>query len=43
MEQKISMPFQLFSLPKLMGFNYKIDYKRGLENIVANVLSKLKG
>lgn len=27
--QKVSTPFQQFWLPKLMGFNYKIQYKFG--------------
>jgi len=43
MEQKISKPFQQFWLLKLMGFDYKIHYKSGIENKVADALSRVPG
>jgi len=41
--QKISTPFQQFWLSKLMGFQYEIQYRRGVENIAADALSRVQG
>lgn len=40
LQQKISTPFQQFRLSKLMGFDYEIVYKSGVENLVAHTLSR---
>ncbi|GJV76333.1 putative mitochondrial protein, partial [Tanacetum coccineum] len=40
MEQRLSTPFQIKWLPKLLGYDYEILYKKGSENIVANALSR---
>ena len=41
LEQKITTPFQQFWLSKLMGFDYTILYKSGVENVVADALSRV--
>jgi len=41
LEQKISTPFQQFWLSKLMGFDYTIHYKSGVQNVVADSLSRV--
>lgn len=38
MEQKLSTPLQHNYLAKLMGFTYKIEYKKGKENGAADTL-----
>lgn len=43
MEQKISTPFQQFWLSKLLGYDYEIQYKKGVDNVVANALSRVQG
>lgn len=43
LQQKISTPFQKFWLSKLMGFDYEIQYKKGVENSAANALSRVQG
>ncbi|GJX04160.1 putative mitochondrial protein [Tanacetum coccineum] len=40
MEQRLSTPFQIKWLPKLLGYDYEILYKKGSENIVADALSR---
>ncbi|GJZ08219.1 retrovirus-related pol polyprotein from transposon 17.6 [Tanacetum coccineum] len=40
MEQRLTTPFQIKWLPKLLGYDYKIVYKKGSENIMANALSR---
>lgn len=40
LEQKLSIPLQHKYLPKLMRFNYTIEYKKGLENKAADALSR---
>jgi len=41
LEQKISTPFQQFWLSKLMGFDYSIQYKSGVQNMAADNLSRV--
>lgn len=43
LQQRISTPFQVFWLSKLMGFDYEIQYKGGSENIAADALSRVQG
>ena len=43
LEQKISTPFQQFWLSKLIKFAYEIQYKSGVQNIVAYALSRVSG
>ena len=38
--QKLTTPFQMKWLPKLLGFDYEIVYKKGSENVVADALSR---
>lgn len=40
LEQKLSTPSQFGWLTKLMGMNYKIQYKKGSDNSVADALSR---
>lgn len=41
LEQKISTPVQHKYLTKLLGFDYRIEYKKGVENRVADALSRV--
>ena len=43
LEQKLTTTFQSKWLPKLMGYDYEIQYKQGKENLVADGLSRLLG
>ncbi|KAJ0601569.1 putative nucleotidyltransferase, Ribonuclease H [Helianthus annuus] len=43
MEQKLTTPLQHVWLSKLMGFDYEIVYKKGVENKVADALSRVQG
>ena len=43
LQQRISTPFQQFWLSKLMGFDYEIQYKGGVDNKVADALSRVQG
>ncbi|XP_074327831.1 uncharacterized protein LOC141665748 [Apium graveolens] len=43
LQQRISTPFQHFWLSKLMGFDYEIQYKGGVDNKVADALSRVQG
>ena len=40
LNQKLTTPFQMKWLLKLLGFDYKIVYKKGSENMVADALSR---
>ncbi|GJQ95827.1 putative mitochondrial protein [Tanacetum coccineum] len=39
---RITIPFQFKWLPKLLGFNYEIEYKKDRKNIVADALSRIQ-
>ncbi|GJT31374.1 hypothetical protein Tco_0911649 [Tanacetum coccineum] len=39
---RITTPLQSKWLPKLLSFDYEIDYKKGKENVVANALSRVQ-
>ena len=41
LERKISSPEQQKWVTKLLGFDYKITYKKGKENVLADALSQL--
>nr|GFA57768.1 hypothetical protein [Tanacetum cinerariifolium] len=41
LEQRITTPAQMKWLPKLMGFDYEIVYKKGIENGAAYALSRV--
>nr|GEX95434.1 reverse transcriptase [Tanacetum cinerariifolium] len=43
LDQRISTPTQMKWLPKLMGFDYEIEYKRGKDNVVDDALSRIQG
>ncbi|GJY88666.1 retrotransposable element Tf2 [Tanacetum coccineum] len=42
LDQRITTPFQSKWLPKLLGFDYEIDYKQRKENIVVDALSRIQ-
>ncbi|GJR22850.1 retrotransposon-related protein [Tanacetum coccineum] len=42
LNQRITTPFQAKWLPKLIGFDYEIDYKKGKDNVVADALSRVQ-
>nr|GEW87856.1 hypothetical protein [Tanacetum cinerariifolium] len=41
LNQKLTTLFQFKWLPKLLGYDYKTVYKKGSENVVADVLSRM--
>ncbi|GJR88425.1 retrotransposable element Tf2 [Tanacetum coccineum] len=43
LDQRLTTPFQAKWLPKLLGFDYEISYKKGSGNIVADALSRVEG
>lgn len=43
LKQKISTPFHQFWLSKLIGYDYEIVYKSGVENVVADSFSRKEG
>nr|GEZ07645.1 retrovirus-related Pol polyprotein from transposon 17.6 [Tanacetum cinerariifolium] len=42
MDQRITTLFQSKWLPKLLGFDYEIEYKKGKDNVVADALSRIQ-
>ena len=42
LDQRITTPTQMKWLPKLMGYDYEILYKKGSENVVADALSRVQ-
>ncbi|GJR12483.1 transposon ty3-I gag-pol polyprotein [Tanacetum coccineum] len=40
LDQKITTPAQMKWLPKLMGFDYEVVYKKGKDNVAADALSR---
>ncbi|CAA7028426.1 unnamed protein product [Microthlaspi erraticum] len=43
LEQRLNTPIQQQWLPKLLEFDYEIQYKEGKENLVADALSRVEG
>lgn len=43
LEQRLNTPIQQQWLPKLLKFDYEIQYKEGKENLVADALSRVEG
>jgi len=41
LEQRLTMPSQARWLPKIMGFDYTIQYRKGKENQGADALSRV--
>nr|GEV30086.1 reverse transcriptase [Tanacetum cinerariifolium] len=41
LDQRITTPFPSKWLPRLLGFDYEIEFKKGKENVVADALSKV--
>lgn len=42
LEQRITTPAQARWLPKLLGYDYRVEYKRGTNNQAAESLSRVK-
>ncbi|GJU01293.1 putative mitochondrial protein [Tanacetum coccineum] len=42
LDQRITTPTQMKWLPKLMGFDYEIQFKKGVENVSADALSRIQ-
>lgn len=42
LDQRITTPTQMKWLPKLMGYDYEIMYKKGYENVVVDALSRVQ-
>ncbi|KAL8108106.1 hypothetical protein AgCh_024522 [Apium graveolens] len=43
LQQKLTTPFQQFWISKLMGFDYEIQYKKGVENVAVDALFRVQG
>jgi len=43
LEQKVGTPFQQKWLTKLMGYSFRVEYKKGTENGAADALSRREG
>ena len=41
LDQEISSPSQYLWLNKLLGFDYKIEFRKGIENVVADALFRI--
>ncbi|GJV94168.1 retrotransposon protein [Tanacetum coccineum] len=41
LEQRINTPTQMKWIPKLLGFDYEIIFKKGVENVSADALSRI--
>ncbi|GJU00390.1 putative mitochondrial protein [Tanacetum coccineum] len=41
LDQRLTTPFQTKWLPKQLGFDYEISYKKGSENVAVDALSKV--
>ncbi|GJT62229.1 retrotransposon-related protein [Tanacetum coccineum] len=42
LDQRLTTPFQSKWLPKLLGFDYEIEYKKGADNAAADALSRVE-
>ncbi|GJZ40265.1 suppressor of mec-8 and unc-52 protein homolog 1 [Tanacetum coccineum] len=42
LDQRITTPTPMKWLPKLMGFDYEIQFKKGVENVSADALSRIQ-
>nr|GEW12496.1 retrovirus-related Pol polyprotein from transposon 17.6 [Tanacetum cinerariifolium] len=42
LDQRITTPAQMKALPKLKGFDYKVKYKKGVDNVAADALSRVQ-
>ncbi|GJR21632.1 transposon ty3-G gag-pol polyprotein, partial [Tanacetum coccineum] len=42
LDQRITTPFQSKWLPKLLGFDYEIEYKKGKDNTIIDALSRIE-
>nr|GEW46674.1 gypsy/Ty3 retroelement polyprotein [Tanacetum cinerariifolium]GEX26607.1 gypsy/Ty3 retroelement polyprotein [Tanacetum cinerariifolium] len=42
LDQRITTPAQMKSLPKLMGCDYEVKYKKGVDNVAADALSRVQ-
>jgi hypothetical protein len=43
LEQKVGTPFQQKWITKLLGYSFKVEYKKGVDNKVADALSRREG
>lgn len=43
LEQRLNTPIQQQLLPKLLEFDYEIQYKQGKDNVAADALSRVEG
>lgn len=43
LEQRLNTPIQQQWLPKLLEFNYEIQYRQGKDNVAADALSRVEG
>jgi hypothetical protein len=43
LEQKVGTPFQQKWITKLLGYDFVVEYKKGVENRVADALSRKEG
>lgn len=43
LEQRLNTPIDQQWLPKLLEFDYEIQYRQGKENLVADALSRVEG